>query len=369
MIETVRVELGPRSYDIVVGDGLIEHAGRHLAPVLGRARSFIVTDETVAGLHLARLQAALDAAGLAHAAIVLPAGEATKDFAHLQRLIEQILDQRPERGAAVIALGGGVVGDIAGLAASLVLRGIGFVQVPTTLLAQVDSAVGGKTAINTGHGKNLVGAFYQPRLVLADTAVLDTLGRRERLAGYAEIVKYGLIGDADFFRWLEAHGAGVIDGDADARRHAVVKSCAAKAAIVARDEREQGARALLNFGHTFAHALEAAAGYGAALLHGEAVAIGMVLAFELSAALGSCDADEARRVRRHLASVGLPTAPGDIGAAPASARQLLDFMRRDKKVREGRITLILVRGIGRAFVTAEVEPDAVEALLGRALAA
>ena len=369
MIDTVRVELGPRSYDILVGDRLIDDAGRHLAPALGRARSFIVTDETVAGLHLARLRTALDAAGLDHAAIVLPAGEATKDFSHLQRLIEQILDQRPERGAAVIALGGGVIGDIAGVAASLVLRGIGFVQIPTTLLAQVDSAVGGKTAINTSHGKNLVGAFYQPRLVLADTAALDTLDRRQRLAGYAEIVKYGLIGDADFFDWLEAHGASVIDGDPEARRKAVVTSCAAKASIVALDEREQGARALLNLGHTFGHALEAAAGYGSALLHGEAVAVGMVMAFELSAALGLCGADDPGRVRRHLESVGLPTGPGDIGVALGTAGQLLDTMRHDKKVREGKITLILARGIGQAFVTADVEPAEVEALLGRTLAA
>ncbi len=369
MIETVRVALGERSYDILVGEALIEDAGAHLAPVLRGARAFVVTDETVAGLHLARLEAALVRAGLDHRSIVLPAGEATKDFAHLERLIGAILDHRPERGSAVIALGGGVLGDIAGLAASLVLRGIGLVQVPTTLLSQVDSAVGGKTAINTAHGKNLVGAFHQPLLVLADIGALDTLAPRERRAGYAEIVKYGLIDDPEFFAWLERRGAGVIDGDRDARRQAVVRSCAAKARIVAGDEREQGARALLNLGHTFGHALEAAAGYGQTLLHGEAVAVGMVMAFELSEMLGLCGADAPDRIRRHLKSVGLPTGASDIGAPAGTAREVLAFMRQDKKVRDGRITLVLAHGIGRAFVTADVAPSALEALLARALAA
>ncbi len=369
MIETVRVALGERSYDILVGENLIAGAGRRLRPICAGARAFIVTDETVAGLYLDRLEASLEAAGLDHSAIVLPAGEATKDFAHLERLIGAILDRRPERGSTVIALGGGVIGDIAGVAAGLVLRGVGLVQIPTTLLAQVDSAVGGKTAINTVHGKNLVGAFYQPRLVLADIGALETLSRRERLAGYAEVVKYGLIDDPDFFGWLERHGAGMIEGDREARRRAVVKSCTAKARIVAGDEREAGARALLNLGHTFGHALEAAAGYGSALLHGEAVAVGMVMAFELSAALGLCAADAPGRVRRHLESVGLPTSPGDIGVPPGAARELLAFMRQDKKVRQGRITLVLARGVGRAFVTADVETQAVEALLARSLAA
>lgn len=368
MIETVRVALGPRSYDVQVGDGALARAGPLVAGIAAGAPVFVVTDETVAGLHLPALEAALAGAGLAPIAVVLPAGEATKDFAHLERLVGAILDRRPERGSAVVALGGGVVGDLAGVAAALVLRGIALVQVPTTLLAQVDSAVGGKTAINTAHGKNLVGAFHQPRLVLADTAVLDTLDRRELAAGYAEIVKYGVLGDREFFDWLERDGAGVIDGDADARRRAVVRSCEAKAAIVAEDERERGRRALLNLGHTFGHALEAAAGYGAGLLHGEAVAIGMTMALELSVALGFCPAGDAGRVRRHLEAVGLPTAPAEAGLGACRPADLLAFMRRDKKTRGGRMTLVLARGIGEAFVSADVAPEAVEEALRRALA-
>ena len=369
MIETIRVALGPRSYDVAVGAGLIGRAGRRVAEIAAGAPVFVVTDETVARLYLPELEASLAEAGLTHAAEVLPAGEATKDFAHLERLVGAILDRRPERGSAVVALGGGVVGDIAGVAASLVLRGIALIQIPTTLLAQVDSAVGGKTAINTAHGKNLVGAFHQPRLVLADTAALDTLDRRELAAGYAEIVKYGVIGDRGFFDWLERNGAGVIDGDRDARRRAVLRSCEAKAAIVAEDERERGRRALLNLGHTFGHALEAAAGYGARLLHGEAVAIGMTMALDLSAALGLCPAEDARRVRRHLEAVGLPTAPAEAGLGECRPGDLLGFMHRDKKTRGGRMALVLARGIGAAFVSADVAPEAVEEALRGALAA
>jgi 3-dehydroquinate synthase len=268
-----------------------------------------------------------------------------------------------------VALGGGVVGDLVGLAASLVLRGIDYVQIPTTLLAQVDSSVGGKTAIDTPHGKNLVGAFYQPRLVLADTGVLDTLDRRQMLAGYAEVVKYGLIGDVAFFEWLEANGARLIAGDAEARRHAIVTSCRAKAAIVAADEREASMRALLNFGHTFGHALETETGFGAALLHGEAVAIGMVLAFELSAARRLCPPEDVERVRRHFAKVGLPTSLRDVVRPRWSARNLVDHMHQDKKVRDGRLTFVLTRGIGDAFIERGVDAREVRRLLEGEIAA
>ena len=368
MSQTVRVDLDESSYDIIVADGLIDAAGAHLAPFARAAPLLVVTDETVARLHLERLAASLDASGLAHLCFILPDGEATKSFAQLQRLIERILETGPERSSTVVALGGGVVGDIAGVAASLVLRGIGFVQMPTTLLAQVDSAVGGKTAINTPHGKNLVGAFYQPRLVLSDMGLLDTLPRRERLAGYAEIVKYGLIDDSDFFEWLEEHGRAVVDGEGDAREYAVRKSCAAKAAIVSGDETEQGARALLNLGHTFAHALEARARYSGALLHGEAVAVGLVLAFELSAELGICPPGDAARVRDHLQAVGLPATLADLDAELGTAEDLLTAMKRDKKVRAGKLTFILARGIGEAFITADVDASSLDRLLTGAFA-
>ena len=358
MSETLRVDLGDRSYDILIDDGLIDAAGAHLAPLAGSAPLLVVTDETVAGLHLRRFETSLDAAGLGHRRFVLPDGEATKSFDQLRYLIESILDTGPERSSILVALGGGVVGDIAGVAASLVLRGIGFAQIPTTLLAQVDSAV----------GKNLIGAFHQPRLVLSDTGVLDTLPRRERLAGYAEIVKYGLIDDPAFFRWLEENGRAVIDGEGEARNYAVRKSCAAKAAIVSGDETEQGARALLNLGHTFAHALEARARYDGALLHGEAVAVGLVLAFMLSADLGLCPVEDADRVRRHLRAVGLPVSIAGLGIDAGGAEDLVAAMRRDKKVRGGRLTFILARGIGEAFATSDVEPSVLDRLLARALA-
>ena len=368
MSQTLRVDLDDRSYDILIGDGLIDDAGRHLAPLAGPAPLLVVTDENVAGLCLARLELSLDAAGLAHRRFVLPAGEETKNFAELQRLVEAILETGPERSSVLVALGGGVVGDIAGVAASLVLRGIGFVQVPTTLLAQVDSAVGGKTAINAPHGKNLIGAFYQPRLVLSDTGVLDTLPRRERLAGYAEIVKYGLIDDPAFFGWLEENGPAAIDGDSDARKYAVRKSCAAKASIVSGDETERGARALLNLGHTFAHALEARARYDGAVLHGEAVAVGLVLAFALSAELGLCPAGDAARVRRHLRAVGLPVTVADLGIDAGGTDDLVAAMKHDKKVRDGRLTFILARGIGEAFITSDVEASSLDRVLAGALA-
>ena len=376
-VECLTVALGARSYEILVGEGLLAEAAARIATALPGRRLVVVTDETVAALHLPTLAQSLAEsrtgsladAGLDSPAIVLPPGEATKDFGHLQGLSERLLDARVDRGSVLVAFGGGVIGDLAGLAAALTLRGLDFVQIPTTLLAQVDSSVGGKTGINTRQGKNLVGAFHQPRLVLADIGTLSTLPKRELLAGYAEVVKYGLIGDPDFFAWLEAKGAALIAGDTAARRHAVLTACAAKAAIVADDERERGRRALLNLGHTFGHALEAEIGYGGGLLHGEAVAIGMVLAFDLSVRLGLCPAEDAARVRRHLASVGLPTG---LEALPEGARdpdRLLRHMAHDKKVEDGRITFILQRGIGRAFLAREVEPAAVRELLTQAVAA
>lgn len=368
--ERLRVDLGARGYDIAVGAHALGEAGAWLAPVLRRKRVFVVTDETVAGLHLATLERSLDDAGIAYEAFVLPAGERTKSWDQLQRLVDGLLEHRIERRDAVVALGGGVIGDLAGFAAATVLRGVDYVQVPTTLLAQVDSSVGGKTGINSVHGKNLVGAFYQPRLVLADTAALDTLSRRELLAGYAEVVKYGLIDRPDFFAWLEANGQDVLDGRPEARRHAVLTSCRAKAEIVARDETEQsGARALLNLGHTFAHALEAECGYEGQLLHGEAVAIGLCMAADLSAELGYLEVGEAARVRNHLAAVGLPTGLDHLPGRGWDVRRLLDHMSRDKKVADGRVTFVLMRGIGGAFLNREVPPEAVEALLTQALAA
>ncbi|MEN8197340.1 MAG: 3-dehydroquinate synthase, partial [Pseudomonadota bacterium] len=276
--ETVRVDLGPRSYDIVVGDDVLAEAGKSMAPILRGPRVVVVTDDHVAPLHLHALMRSLANAEIAADAIVLPAGEQTKDIAHFGKLLDEILGRGIDRDTSLVALGGGVIGDITGFAAASALRGIDFIQVPTTLLAQVDSSVGGKTGINSPHGKNLIGAFHQPRLVLADSRVLRTLPRREMLAGYAETVKYGLIADGAFFAWLEGHGADLVDGDPAKIRHAVVASCKAKAAIVAEDEQEHGARALLNLGHTFGHALEAETGFGHTLLHGEAVAIGMVMA-------------------------------------------------------------------------------------------
>lgn len=362
--DRLRVELGARSYDIVVGSGLLGEAGALIAPVVRQKRAIIVTDENVAKLHLAALRSGLDQGGIAHQTIVLPPGEATKDFAHFGKLCEDVLALGIERGTPLIALGGGVIGDLTGFAAATLLRGLDYVQIPTTLLAQVDSSVGGKTAIDSRHGKNLIGAFHQPVLVLADIDTLATLPPRELLAGYAEVVKYGLIRDRAFYEWLEQAGPGLVAGDADARRHAVLKSCAAKAHIVAIDEREVAERQLLNFGHTFGHALEAETGFGDALLHGEAVAMGMRLAFDLSARLGLCPKDLVVRVRKHYAAVGLPVELKQIANgrrfAPAD---LLRHMSKDKKVRDGRITLILAHDIGDAFISRDVERQTIESFL------
>ncbi len=363
-LDQLRVELGARGYPILIGTGLLDEADRHLAPRLARPRAFIVTDEHVAAAgHAARLERALARAGVASATLVLPPGEATKDFHHLRQLLERLLDHRPERADTVVALGGGVVGDLAGLAAALLLRGVPLVQVPTTLLAQVDSAVGGKTGIDTRHGKNLVGAFKQPALVLVDLTTLDTLPPRELRAGLAEVVKYGCIRDAAFFHWLEAEGAGVLAGRRGAQRHAIRRSLEIKAAIVARDERETGGeRALLNFGHTFAHAFEALAGYDGRLLHGEAVACGMVLAARLSARLGHAPAPAAERLAALLAALGLPTSVHELGLEPAPER-VLAAMRHDKKVRGGRLRFVLWRGPGTAFLADDVPEEAVRDVL------
>ena len=365
--ERLTVGLGERSYDIVLGRGLIDRAGALLAPVIRRKRAVIVTDAHIAPLYLARFAASLGAAGIAHEAIVLPPGEATKDFAHFAQLCEDILALGVERATPIVALGGGVIGDLAGFAAASLLRGLDLVQVPTTLLAQVDSSVGGKTAIDTRHGKNLVGAFHQPVLVLADIDTLATLPRRELLAGYAEVAKYGLIRDRGFFDWLEGEGAALVAGDAALRQRAVSVSCAAKAAIVAADERESGERALLNFGHTFGHALETAIGFGDKLLHGEAVALGMQLAFDLSARLGFCRPEAATRLRRHLAAIGLPTSPAELAGGAFEATVLLAHMRKDKKVADGQITLILARDIGDAFICRDVTPAVLTDFLAEAL--
>src|SRR5262249_12195128 len=349
-VERLRVELGDRAYDIVVGSRLIESAGREIQPLLRRRQVVIISDETVARHYLPQLRDSLSETGIAHHTVLLPPGEETKDLDHFGRMAEEILAFGIERGTMLVALGGGVVGDLTGFAAATLLRGIDFVQIPTTLLAQVDSSVGGKTGINTSTGKNLIGAFYQPRLVLADTLVLASLPRRELLAGYAETVKYGLIRDAGFFAWLEAEGGAVCALSPEALRRAVMTSCAMKAEIVAGDEREEGDRALLNFGHTFGHALETETGFSDRLLHGEAVALGMVLAFDFAVRLGLATAEDARWVRRHLEDKGLPTRMSQVGLRDVPAERLLAHMSKDKKVREGRITLILPRRIGDAFV-------------------
>ncbi|MEP4379123.1 MAG: 3-dehydroquinate synthase [Alphaproteobacteria bacterium] len=362
-MRTIRVDLGARSYDIAIGPGLIDQAGTLLAERLGERRVVIITDTNVGPLYADRLDAALCQAGHQTRIITVAAGEASKSYAQLETLLEDLIDGGLERGSVLIALGGGVIGDLTGFAASIALRGVEFVQVPTSLLAQVDSSVGGKTAINSRHGKNLVGTFYQPRLVIADTDTLKTLPAAELRAGYAETAKYGLLGDAAFFEWLETNAAAILGGDAASQIHAIERACEMKAEIVNQDERETGRRALLNLGHTFAHALEAETGYGAGLLHGEAVAIGMVLAFKLSARMGLCAPDDAARVRAHLDAAGLPTGFPTHPGTGWDADILLAHMGRDKKVQEGRLTFILANGIGDTFVTNEVAADDVSRLL------
>jgi 3-dehydroquinate synthase len=359
----VPVDLGSRSYEIAIGEGLLKEAGKRLRPLLKRPFTAIVTDATVAKLHLEALRASLASAGIDATSIVLPAGETTKSYRHLAETCDGLLAAGIERRDMVVALGGGVIGDLAGFAAAILRRGVDFIQIPTTLLAQVDSSVGGKTGINSAHGKNLIGAFHQPRAVLIDIALLDTLPRRELAAGYAEVAKYGLLGDAEFFAWLETNAASIFAGDAQARIRAITKSCEMKAGIVAEDETETGVRALLNLGHTFGHALEAATGYSRRLLHGEAVAIGMAQAFRFSERLGLAAKGQAARVEKHLRQVELPTRLSDVeGDLPEPAR-LLDIMRQDKKAVAGKLTFILVRGIGEAFIARDVEDREVLAFL------
>ena len=362
-LETVSVDLGSRSYDILVGPGLLATIGDRLKTHLARPRLAVVTDANVARLHLKPLEAALAGSGIAANTIVLPAGERTKSYAHLAELCDGLLSAGVERDDLVVAFGGGVIGDLAGFAASILRRGVNFVQCPTTLLAQVDSSVGGKTGINSPLGKNLVGAFHQPILVLADTSLLDTLPARELRAGYAEVVKYALLGDRGLFDWLEKDAAALLSGDEAARRRAVTASCRAKADIVRRDETERGDRALLNLGHTFGHALEAATGYSDRLLHGEAVAAGMAMAFRFSVMLGHCAEAEARRVEAHLAGAGLPIRASDMAGTLPPPSEFLDIMRQDKKSRAGRLAFILVRRIGEAFLARDVEETGVLSFL------
>ena len=367
----VEVGLGDRAYDIFIGRDILGSLGARVAALRPGARTAIVTDRSVAKHWLEKAEAALSQAGVATSHIIVEEGEGSKSYATLAQISEALIAARIERNDLVVALGGGVVGDLAGFAAAILRRGVDFVQVPTTLLAQVDSSVGGKTGINSPQGKNLIGAFHQPVLVIADTAVLDTLPARQFRAGYAEVAKYGVLGDAAFFGWLEANHADILKGGA-AREHAIATSCRAKAAIVARDERETGDRALLNLGHTFGHALEAATGFSDRLLHGEGVAIGMVLAAEFSASLGMIGQSDAARIERHLAEAGLPTHLQDIAGFAqeglADADALMALMAQDKKVRRGKLTFILLEAIGRAVIAKDVEPALVRDFLAAKLA-
>jgi 3-dehydroquinate synthase len=363
----VNVALGERSYEICIGRGLLATLGPKIAALRPGAKAAIISDETVAKHHLAAAEASLAAAGIAATAVTVPPGESSKSFALLERVCEALIAARIERADLVVALGGGVIGDLAGFAAAVVRRGLDYVQVPTTLLAQVDSSVGGKTAIDSRQGKNLIGAFHQPVLVVADTALLDTLPPREFRAGYAEVAKYGLLGDAAFFAWLEANWHELFAGG-PAREHAIAVSCRMKAAIVGRDERETGERALLNLGHTFGHAFEAAAGFSDRLLHGEAIALGMTLAFQFSARRGLIPAAEAERVERHLAAVGLPTRVSQVSDGVPGVDRLMELIAQDKKVKRGQLTFILVRGIGASFIAPDVDAAEVRAFLVEKLA-
>jgi 3-dehydroquinate synthase len=364
---TVRVELAGRDYDIVIGAGLLAELGSRIAELRPGAAVALVTDEHVAHHHLAPALSALKQAGLRSAHIVTPPGEASKSIEMFAEVCDRLMEARIGRTDIVVALGGGVIGDLSGFAAAATRRGIDFVQVPTSLLAQVDSSIGGKTGINTRHGKNLIGAFHQPVLVLADTGLLDTLPKREFRAGYAELAKHALINNESFFAWLEANWPEVFTGG-PAREHAIAVSCRTKAAIVARDERETGDRQLLNLGHTFGHALEAAAGFSDRLLHGEAIAIGMALAFAYSVRAGLAPPGHAERMRRHLDAVGLPTRIQQIAGERPAVETLMDLIAQDKKVKRNRLTFILTRGIGSAFIAEDVDPDDIRAFLSAQLA-
>ena len=359
----VHVPLGERAYDILIGPGLIARAGAEIASRLKGRKAAVITDANVAPLYLDALVSSLEAAGIAASSLILPAGEKTKSFEHLMTVCDKVLEARVERNDYVVALGGGVIGDLAGFAAGIVRRGVRFVQVPTSLLSQVDSSVGGKTGINSRHGKNLIGVFHQPDLVLADTDVLNTLTEREFRAGYAEVAKYGLIDKPDFFAWLEKNWQAVFAGG-DARIEAIATSCQAKSDVVVADERENGPRALLNLGHTFGHALEAVTAYDSArLVHGEGVSIGMVLAHEFSARMNLASPDDGKRVEKHLKEVGLPTRMSDIPGELPPAERLMEAMAQDKKVKNGKFTFILTRGIGQSFIADDVPQSEVLSFL------
>jgi 3-dehydroquinate synthase len=362
MSSSLKVELKDRSYDIVIGENLLAQAGKIISPILPRPRVIIITDENVAQYHLKKLTHGLDACKINHQQVILPAGESTKSFGQLEKLLDTLLGFKPDRHITLIALGGGVIGDITGFAASILLRGVNFIQIPTTLLAQVDSSVGGKTGINTRYGKNLIGSFYQPKIVLADIDTLSTLPKRELLAGYAEAAKYGVINDYPFFVWLEEHGAKALAGDKDALTHIVCESCKAKAEIVGKDERESGLRAILNFGHTLGHAFEAEMGFSNKLLHGEAIAIGMVMALQLSVRRRICISEDYERVRKHLEFTGLPVSPRTL-PKKFEANTLIEHCYHDKKAMDGKLTFILAEKIGKVFISQDVSREELEALL------
>jgi 3-dehydroquinate synthase len=367
MVERVQVALGERSYDILIGEHLLAQAGKHIGEQVAGKNIIVVSDEQVARFYLHRLTGSLDEHKIRYRCVIVASGEASKSLGGFSTLAESLLEQKPDRGTVLVALGGGVVGDLAGFAASVLLRGVDYIQIPTTLLAQVDSSVGGKTGINSKYGKNLIGSFHQPKLVIADTATLATLPKRQWLCGYAEMLKYALINDAAFFAWLEEHAQAMLGGDNGLLQQAIATSCIAKSAIVSRDEKEHGPRALLNFGHTFGHALEAETGFGDALLHGEAVAIGMMLAFETSVAMGLCPKADLERLRAHYQAVGLHAAP--LGTlAKCTADSLMTHFSHDKKTKGGALTFILTRGIGQGFVANNVDKSVIREVLAAALA-
>lgn len=362
-VENLRVDLGERSYEIVIGGGLLDTAETYITPLLARQKTAIITDDNVAKAQLPRLSQSLDAADIAYDVLTLPAGEKTKNFSELERTVSFLLESGIERSDHIIALGGGVIGDLAGFAAAILRRGVSFIQMPTSLLAQVDSSVGGKTGINTAHGKNLIGNFHQPALVLADISSLDTLPERQLRAGFAEVIKYGLIDKPDFFSWLEKNYQAVFAGDLQARQHIIKTSCSAKADIVSRDEKEMGVRALLNLGHTFGHALEAATGYGDTLLHGEAISIGMAQAFRFSEIKGLCSEQDRQRVENMFENAGLPIHVNTINHALPDAKGLLEIMRQDKKTSAGKMTFILTNGIGKSFIEKNVDEEEIYTFL------
>ena len=367
MQELVHVDLAGKAYDVIIGPRLLHETGELVSPLLNRPQVSIVTDDNVAKFHLETLKHGLEKKRIETSSLILPAGEATKSWEQLQICVEWLLEKKVERRDVVIALGGGVIGDLVGFASAILRRGVRYVQIPTSLLAQVDSSVGGKTGINSPHGKNLIGSFYQPSMVLADIDVLDSLSRRDFLAGYGEVVKYGLLGDADFFNWLESNGSKIVSGDKSARIKAVRQSVEIKAQIVKNDEREFGERALLNLGHTFCHAMEAATGYSNRLLHGEGVAIGCVLAFNLSVRMGLCSREELLRVNAHMRKLNMKSRLSDIEGDLPDAHVFLDLMAQDKKVVDGRLRFILARRIGDAFVTDEVDPGLVVEMISSEL--